>query len=286
MTLKELNLQEKVYGDVPESFQHRVQYALRRTQEEEKPMKRFTLRTVIITLVLVAVVGVALAAISSITAERFGQQYGEAYKNAMLQSDIDADLRTHQVGDLIYQLDDVIVTGITLDNEKDNLGEDSMSVSDVVCSRIYATGTIRPAEGAKVVLMMGDDYQTSDPWNYSPYHNGGRDTIPEGAISVKDKAAETNATIISPRVVANGLVGSNGELLPADCGGDLIVQEDGSMVFYMEIDLVDPIPRQDEYTLSVYLANHQVTPDGEHLMDTRVSEDWVFTIAPTKAETN
>ena len=44
MTLKELDMQNKVYGDVPPSFQHRVEYALRRTQEEQ-PMKKFTLRT-------------------------------------------------------------------------------------------------------------------------------------------------------------------------------------------------------------------------------------------------
>lgn len=281
MTLKELDMQNAVYGEVPASFQHRVQYALRRTQEEEKPVKRLTIRTLIIALVLTAVVGVALAAISSITAERYGQQFGQRYKDALLQSDIDASLRTTQLGDVIYQMDDVIVTGITLDNEKDNRGEDSMSVSDLVCSRIYATGTIRPAEGANVVLIS-EDYLTTDPWNYSPYHNGGRDTIPEGAVSVKDKAAQTGATILCVRATANGLVGADGEFIDADCGGDVIVQEDGSMVYYMEIDLVDPIPRQEEYTISLYLSAHEVTLEGEHLLDTRISEDWVFSIAPTK----
>lgn len=281
MTLKELDMQNAVYGEVPASFQHRVQYALRRTQEEEKPVKRLTIRTLIIALVLTAVVGVALAAISSITAERYGQQFGQRYKDALLQSDIDASLRTKQLGDVVYQLDDVIVTGITLDNEKDNRGEDSMSVSDLVCSRIYATGTIRPAEGANVVLIS-EDYLTTDPWNYSPYHNGGRDTIPAGAISVKDKAAETNADILCVHAYANGLVGADGELHLATIGCEGIVQEDGSIVFYTEIDLENPIPRQEEYTISMYLTSYQVTPEGEHLMDTRIGEDWVFSIAPTK----
>lgn len=281
MTLKELDLQNAVYGEIPESFQHRVQYALRRTQEEERPVKRFTLRTVIIALVLVAIAGVALAAITSITADRYGQQYGEEYKTAMLQSDIDASPRSRQLGDVVYQLDDVIVTGITLENVEDNHGEDSMSVSDLVCSRIYATGTIRPAENANVVLIS-EDYLTTDPWNFNPYYS--REDIPADAISVKDKAAETDATILCTRVTANGLVGADGEFIDADIGYSEIVQEDGTLIFYMEIDLIDPIPRQDEYTLSVYLANHHVTPEGEHLMDTRISEDWVFTIAPTKVE--
>ena len=147
MTLKEKNLQQAVYGDVPESFQHRVQYALRHTQEEERPVKRFTLRTALITLLLVAIVGAAVAAVASITADRFGEFYGEKYKDALLQGDIDTTLRTRQVGDVIYELDDVIVTGITLDNEEDNRGEDPMSISDEMCSRIYATGTMRAAEG-------------------------------------------------------------------------------------------------------------------------------------------
>ncbi len=281
MTLKELDLQNTVYGDIPQSFQLRVQYALHRTQKEEVPVKRFTLRTLLITLLLVAMAGAALAAISSITAERYGQQFGQRYKDALLQSDIDASLRTKQLGDVIYQLDDVIVTGITLDNEKDNCGEDSMSVSDLVCSRVYATGTIRPAEGTNVVLIT-EDYLTTDPWNYSPYHNGGRDTIPAGSLSVKDKAAETNADILCVHAYANGLVGADGELHLATIGCEGIVQEDGSIVFYTEIDLENPIPRQEEYTISMHLTSYQVTPEGEHLADTRLSEDWVFTISPTK----
>lgn len=274
MTLKKLDLQNTVYGDIPASFQHRVQHALRRTQEEEKPVKRFTIRTVVIALVLVAIVSVALAAITSMTAERYGQQYGEEYKEALLRSDIDASPRTRQVGDVVYQLDDVIVTGVMLDDE-------GMTTSDLVCSRIYATGVIRPADGANVVLIS-EDYLTCDPWNFNPYYS--REDVPADAVSVKDKAAETNAAILCTRITANGLVGADGEFIDADIGYAEIVQEDGTLVFYMEINLVDPIPRQDEYTLSVYLANHQVTPEGEHLMDTRVSEDWVFTIAPTKAE--
>lgn len=284
MTLKEKNLQQAVYGDVPESFQYRVQYALRRTQEEERPVKRFTLRTALITLLLVAIVGAAVAAVASITADRFGEFYGEKYKDALLQGDIDTTLRTRQVGDVIYELDDVIVTGITLDNEKDNRGEDPMSVSDVMCSRIYATGTMRAAEGTNVVLIP-EDYLTTDPWNFDPYY-GGHDNIPADAVSVKDKAAQTGATILCTRTTANGLVGAGGELVNADIGYSGIVQEDGTLVFTMEIDLHEPIPRQDEYTLSVYIANHQVSPEGEHLMDTRVSEDWVFTIAPNKTEGN
>lgn len=87
------------------------------------------------------------------------------------------------------------------------------------------------------------------------------------------------------RATANGLLDDEGNLYEGDILYTGIVQEDGSLVFHMEIDLAQPIPRQESYTLSVYIANHQVTPDGNHLMDTRVSRDWVFAVHPVQIET-
>lgn len=278
MTLKELDMQNKVYGDVPPSFQHRVEYALRRTQEEQ-PMKKFTLRTFALALVLVAIAGIALAAIASNTADRFGDFYGEEWKNAALQGDIDSSKPSIQVGDLIYSMDDVIVTGIRLGGDDGNEG---FAVDDSMCSYILATGTIKPAEGANVVIMP-EDYLVSDPWNFNPYYNG-RENIPAGTPSVLEKAAETGATILCARTTANGLLDENGEMIPCDIGYTGIQQEDGSLVFTMEIQPMEPMPRQADYTLSVYVANHEVSAADEHLMETRQAQDWVFTIQPTPAE--
>ncbi len=277
MTLKELNMQSKVYGDVPPSFQHRVEYALRRTQEE-RPMKKFTLRTFALALVLVAVAGIAFAAVTSMTADYFTQYYGETFGLAARLGDVDSSKPAVQVGDLVYTMDDVIVTGLQLGRVEDNEGA---SIDDSLCTYILATGTIKPAEGANVVLMP-EDYLVSDPWNFNPYEKG-RANIPAGTPTVLEKATEQGAKILCARTTANGLLNDQGELIPCDIGYNGTLLEDGTMLFSMEIIPMEPIPRQDAYTLSVYVANHEVSATDEHLMDTRQAQDWVFTIFPTKA---
>lgn len=237
--------------------------------------KKMSLAMVLLIICLFLSASVALAAIISNTAQRFGDLYGEDWTDAALRGDIDTSNPSIQIGDVVYTMDDVIVTGIEL--EMEGLTED-----DTMCTRILATGTMQAAEGANVVLMP-EDYLVSDPWNFDPYYNG-HANVPAGVVSVIEKAAETDAEILCTRATANGLVDSEGNLYDCDIVYTGIMQEDGSIVFHMEIGLFEPIPRQDSYTLSVYIANHQVTPENEHLMETRISKDWVFTIHPQQIE--
>lgn len=238
--------------------------------------KKISLAMILLIIGLFLSCTVALAAIISNTAERFGDLYGEDWTNAALRgSDIDTSKPSIRVGDVAYSMDDVIITGI--EQEEGSLTED-----DNLCTRILATGTMRPAEGANVVLMP-EDYLTSDPWNFDPYYNG-HANVPEGTTSVLERASETDAKILCTHAVGNGLMDSKGNLYSCDIAYADILQEDGSVMFLLEIGLFDPIPRQESYTLSVYVANHQVTSGNEHLMDTRVSEDWVFTIHPRPSE--
>lgn len=237
--------------------------------------KKMSLAMVLLIICLFLSASAALAAIISNTAQRFGDLYGADWTDAALRGDIDTSKPSIQIGDVVYTMDDVIVTGIA--REMEGLTED-----DTMCTRILATGTMRAAEGTNVVLMP-EDYLVSDPWNFDPYYNG-HANVPAGAVSVIDKAAETDAEILCTRATANGLVDSEGNLYDCDIVYTGIMQEDGSIVFHMEIGLFEPIPRQDSYTLSVYIANHQVTPENEHLMETRISKDWVFTIHPQQIE--
>ena len=142
-------LQRKVYGDVPQSFEHRVQYALHNTQKQKHPVRRMPLRTALIVLILLALAGAACAAVLSRTADWFGAFYGQSWKDAALSGDVDQSHPTARLGDVTYTLDDVIVTGIALD-------EGGMSVTENDCRYILATGTIRPAPGANVVLVPED----------------------------------------------------------------------------------------------------------------------------------
>lgn len=271
MKLDDMNLPQRVYGDVPQSFQHRVEYALRQTKEE-RPMKRFTLRTVALVLVLVAIASIACAAVLSNTTEFFGEYYGASWRFAATKGDIDTTRPSVQIGDLIYTMDDVIVTGISLDDDGFTLNFDK-------CGYILATGTIKPAEGANVVIIP-EDHAVTDPWNVSP-HYVGHDNVPQDAVSVLAKAQELDAKILCARVTANGILDENGDMIPCSIGYEEFLQEDGTLMFSMEIQLDELIERQDAYTLSVYVANHEVDAEDNHLMDTRQAEDWVFTIKPT-----
>lgn len=284
MKLDEMNL-KKAYGDVPESFQHRVQYALRQT-EEEKPVKRFTLRAVALVLVWAALATTAVAAVLSNTAERFGMLYGPDWKNIALNSSIAPGGQSIRLGDLIYTLDDVIVTGISLEQSGMNLDQSKASY-------ILASGTIKPAEGTNIVLVP-EDYALTLPWNYDP-HMYGIENVPLDAVSVEDHAAEKGAKIVLAYCVSNGLTDKDGNVLdgPAHCdiGYTTYLEEDGTLAFTAEIIPSEPLPLQEEYTLSFYITNWEVTPEGEYLREepnnTWQKMDWVVTVKPTvKADTS
>lgn len=270
--MKQSELQRKVYGDVPQSFEHRVQYALHNTQKQKHPVRRMPLRTALIVLILLALAGAACAAVLSRTADWFGAFYGQSWKDAALSGDVDQSHPTARLGDVTYTLDDVIVTGIALD-------EGGMSVTENDCRYILATGTIRPAPGANVVLVP-EDCELDEP------------SGPNG-VTVLERAEAQGAKILCVRVTANGLVTSSGQPFTwtddeghtryPDIGYDEMMQEDGSILFSMEIVLDESVlARQDTYTLSVYIANHEVSREGAHLMETRISEDWVFDIHPVR----
>lgn len=284
MTLKELDLPHAVYGDMPDSFAECVQHALHRTAKEERPMKRITARTIVIALALVAVAGIALAAIVSPTVLRFSQWYGDEWENAASQGDIDATARSFTLGDLVYQIDDIVITGIENASEDTDSNEDKMTVHDDECRVILATGIISPKEGANVVLMGSEDHSISDPWNMETHYRSESTDAAESSPSVKDKAAEANAAILCPKVSAKGLLDKDGEPLSAEIGVTQRMQSDGTVLFSLEIWLDEPIPRQETYTLSLWVSNWPVDADGNFQMDSRLREEWVIEVAPTTAE--
>lgn len=103
-------------------------------------------------------------------------------------------------------------------------------------------------------------------------------------------AAETGAGIMQVTIIANGILDGQGELLPCSVGFEYDFQEDGTLIYTMEIDLEEPIAREEmtSYTLSVYLANQamEVAPNGVNLepVGERLSQDWTLEIQPQSSE--
>ena len=271
-----------VYGDVPQSFERRVQYALRRT-EEEKHMRKFTLRTLLLTALLVCLAAaVAYAALSSQTAELFGKYWSEEYQEAIERGELAPGTYEMRLGGVCYTVSDVTVTGIALLEERTEIHDD-------LCSSILFSGTVAPAQEVPLVLATQDSL-ASDPWNYMYQLHGGPDTIPADAVSIADKAEETGAGIMQVTIIANGILDGQGALLPCTVGFEYDFQEDGTLVYTMEIDLEEPIAREEmtSYTLSVYLANQamEVASNGVNLepVGDRLSQDWTVEIQANNSD--
>lgn len=77
--------------------------------------KEISLAMVLLIVCLFLSFTVALAAIMSNTAQRFGELYGEEWNDEALSGDVDTSNPSIQIGDVIYAMDDVIVTGLELE---------------------------------------------------------------------------------------------------------------------------------------------------------------------------
>lgn len=222
--------------------------------------RRINMKTVAIALVLTLLLGgVAYAVISSGTADMFGEFYGEELKESLLAGNIvSVSALEKQVGDVIYQLDDVIYSD----------------------GRFYGSGVIRAAEGANVVLIP-EDTDVNDPRGYAIYYG---ETAPEGTLSYLEAAQATGAKILLACGLADGLLDENGELFTAEVGRFFLPQEDGSIKFTFEIcgSGEQGIPPADTYKVQMYLSNWEVNEKGEWLREepnnTWLREEWVFEV--------
>lgn len=261
---------QNTFGDVPESFSRRVQYALRRTEEEPR-MKKATLRTAVLVAVLVLLAATALAAaVVSRTTDFFGSFYGEEKRQQLEGGDAVPGGQSHQVGDIVCTLEDVIAVQETVTS---SLEDGTPFTYDTIA--LYGTGVIAPAPDANVVLMPMDEYTLSDPWGYDLYY--GMDEAPEGTVTYAQKAAETGAAIRMVSAIPNYLVGADGEPQYTSTGYTLIPQRDGTVQFSFEIipDFGATLARQDSYTLSLWLGSDEVAADGSIVEGSRQAEDWV-----------
>ena len=270
---------KNTFGDVPESFSHRVQYALRRTEEEPR-MKKATLRTAVLVTALVLLAATALAAaVVSRTTDFFGSFYGEEKRQQLEGGDAVPGGQSHQVGDIVCTLGDVIAVQETVTS---SLEDGTPFTYDTIA--LYGTGVIAPAPGANVILMPMDEYTLSDPWGFDLYY--GMDVPPADAPTYADKAAETGAAIRMVSAIPNYLVGADGEPQYASTGYTLIPQRDGTVQFSFEIipDFGATLARQDSYTLSLWLGSDALDENGSIVEGSRQAEDWVVELRTQPAD--
>lgn len=213
------------------------------------------------------------------TADFFGDFLGEEWRSAALDGCIDTSHPPRQVGDVIYTMGDVIITGVT------GMDEAGLAISDGQCAYVLATLLAAPAEGADVYLMPQSGYAATDLWAEEDTPGSPFDTIP-AAATAQEVAAATDAQVLNVWASINGLVDQNGSLLPGSVGFTHWKQPDGTLLISMEFMLETPVALQESYTMSVHIANYETTPEGDTLWENHPKENWVFTITPAKASAN
>ena len=270
----------KVYGDVPESFSHRVAYALRQCEKEEiKPMKRKPVVAILIAILCLALTTTAVAAVLSRTTEFFVFEYGESYRERMESGAAIQVNQSTTLKGVIFTLDDAIITP-SQTNYLTDVGEVDPPVDTI---DFYATGIIAPAEGENVILLA-EEYSIDQPAGYAIYYPQWP-KAPEGAPTYAELAKEKGAAIRMVSCYANGIINeTTGEVYLNTIGGALIPLQDGTLQFGIEIPSENVYPQQDSYRMSIYISTRDMDLEGNYIEGTRQSAEWIVTLTPEKAE--
>ena len=204
----------KVYGDVPESFSHRVAYALRRCEKEEtKPMKRKSAVAILITVLCIAMTTTAVAAVLSKTVEFFALHYGDRYRQEMEEGLHVTGGQFVQMNDVVFTLDDAVITKHTTEwASEDPEASNEEVVSSTETLAFWATGTISVAEDENVILLA-EDFTPDLPAGYAIFYGDMYPAAPEGAPTYAELAKEKDAVIRVVSCSPNGIINEEtGEL--------------------------------------------------------------------------
>ncbi len=246
-----------MYGTTPESFKHRVSFALKQT--EEKPVKH-TMRTVLIaTAIVVLLTAVAYAAFSSQVAEFFGKFYGNDMKQWLEQGDVAVPEQSLELNGVVFTLDEVVYRS----------------------NGLYGVGTIGVKEGSNVVLIT-QDYTPDAPFGYDVYGIGGvPEEAPDGTPTNADVASEKGAKLLMVDTIPDQIGVDGGPLLnPPTVGTSLKPMRDGSVQFLFEMSDATVIAEGAVYAIKLWSSVTEVTPDGQMDHENRQAEYWTVDIRP------
>lgn len=249
---------QKVFPEIPVSCS-RVLMDTAGSLKEESEMKRgysprpTTRFALVLALVIICMMGVALAAFYPQITEVFGRHYG-----------VDTQAWLEQ-GDIALPADSVQVDGVTF------------TLEEVVYRNhgLYGMGTITPGEG---VVLLDEESELSDAYGYAVHYG---DIAPEGTISIAEKAAQDGSVIKQPRFYL-GMIGVDGGKMiqPHGYGLGMTPQRDGSIQFLFEVEDGQAISAGETYTIQMTAIVRNVSPDGTVDYETSARQEWTVTIKP------
>lgn len=249
---------QKVFPEIPASCS-RVLMDTAGSLKEESEMKRgYTPRhtpriAIVMVLIIVSMMGVALAAFYPQITEIFGNHFGKGTQVWM------------EKGDIALPADSVHVDGVTF------------TLEEVVYRNhgLYGMGTIRPGEG---IVLLDEESTLSDAYGYAVHYG---DKAPEGAITIAEKAAQDGSAIKQPRFYI-GMIGVDGGKMiqPHGYGLGLTPQRDGSIQFLFEVEDGQAISEGDTYTIQMTAIVRNVSPEGVVDYDNATRQEWTLEIEP------
>lgn len=252
---------KKLYGSTPESFRQSVEQALNQSSHpvsfpHRAPVRRALRLALVCALLLALLTAAAYAVFSPRVAEVFGAAYGpaaqeklQAGKSAQPESSIDLDGVRYTLHEVTY-----------------------------IDSGLYAVATIRPADGSKIVLLSQEEDDPDTPVGtdrYNAIHPG------PDAPTYGEKAAETGAKLIYAEIAVDQIAVDGGPALPPACYGvSSHPQEDGSVLYTLEIDAGTAVTAGESYTLHLWVSHWEYDRRDE----TYEGEEWLVTVTPKAAE--
>lgn len=215
-----------------------------------RPTTRFAL---VLALVIISMMGVALAAFYPQITGLFGLHYGEDTQAWLEQGDIALSADSVQVDGVTFTLEEVVYR---------NHG-------------LYGMGTIKPSEG---VVLLDEESTLGDAYGYAVHYG---DKAPEGTITIQEKAAQEGSVIKQPRIYMGKIGVDSGKLLqPHSFGLGMTPQRDGSIQFLFEVEDGQAISEGETYTIQMTAIVRNVSPDGIVDYETSARQEWTVTIKP------
>ena len=249
---------QKVFPEIPASCS-RVLMDTAGSLKEESEMKRgysprpATRFALVLALVIISMMGVALAAFYPQITGLFGLHYGEDTQAWLEQGDIALPADSVQVEGVTFTLEEVAYR---------NHG-------------LYGLGTIRPNDG---IVLLDEESTLSDAYGYAVHYG---DTAPEGTITIAEKAAQDGSAIKQPRIYMGKIGVDGGKLLqPHGFGLGMTPQRDGSIQFLFEVEDGQAITEGETYTIQMTAVVRNVSADGTVDYNNAVRREWTVEIEP------
>ena len=249
---------QKVFPEIPASCS-RVLMDTAGSLKEESEMKRcYTSRhtprfALVMVLVIICMMGVALAAFYPQITEIFGRRYGEDTQTWLEQGDIALPADSVQVDGVTFTLEEVAYR---------NHG-------------LYGLVTITPGDG---MVLLGEDYELSDAYGYAVHYG---DKAPEGTISIQEKAAQDGSAIKYVGFNLDKIGVNDGTLLEPDGWGlGEYPQRDGSIQLLFEVEDGVAISEGDTYTIQMTATVCTVSSEGVVDYENPINQVWTVKIKP------